>query len=395
MQKDFGGVQRSVDGLTSGIKNFAAGILAGGGMVLAAKQVANLNDNFVRYNTALKAVSGSQQEVAKNNMFITQTAARAGVSLDSVRSSFTSLAAATKGTAIEGENTRRIFEAITASAKALGIGGEQLNRAFVAISQMASKGVISMEELRGQLGEALPGALQTMAAALGMTVPKLIEFVESGKALVSDVFPKWADYMLKVNASTATGATNFGTFAQAITGVKNELQLFFETMTAGDLKSVSTGGDWKAIVAGWLDLTNMLKNYLAAKREEIEYSKSAFGLRDKEILKLRELQAEHDKLVRSYLTTRSEMKAADDALAAQTAKVHLLQQAIAEAAVSLDEFGGAQDRATESLKRAAEQASALSGFQQSLGVGEGAGATVAEQVFGIKSEFLEKYDKSK
>jgi len=42
---------------------------------------------------------------------------------------------------------------------------------------MASKGVVSMEELRGQLGEALPGALQAAASGMGVTTVDLIKLV--------------------------------------------------------------------------------------------------------------------------------------------------------------------------------------------------------------------------
>lgn len=54
------------------------------------------------------------------------------------------------------------------------------HRAAVAIQQMAGKGVISMEELRQQLGEAMPNAMNMMAASMGLTVAELSNLVSKG-----------------------------------------------------------------------------------------------------------------------------------------------------------------------------------------------------------------------
>ncbi len=61
-------------------------------------------------------------------------------------------------------------------------GGDttKFHRASVAIQQMAGKGVISMEELRQQLGEAIPSAIQVMARGLNMTVGDLARLVATG-----------------------------------------------------------------------------------------------------------------------------------------------------------------------------------------------------------------------
>jgi tape measure domain-containing protein len=73
---------------------------------------------------------------------------------------------------------------VTALANAIasfGGGNEDLHRATVAIQQMASKGVISMEELRQQLGEAVPNAMQQMADGMGLSMSSLNKLVSEGK----------------------------------------------------------------------------------------------------------------------------------------------------------------------------------------------------------------------
>ncbi|EOW7235714.1 tape measure protein, partial [Cronobacter sakazakii] len=58
-------------------------------------------------------------------------------------------------------------------------GGDSvlLKRAAVAVQQMSGKGVVSMEELRQQLGEAVPNAMQAMADAAGITMGELTKAV--------------------------------------------------------------------------------------------------------------------------------------------------------------------------------------------------------------------------
>lgn len=62
-------------------------------------------------------------------------------------------------------------------------GGDSniLHRASIAIQQMAGKGVISMEELRQQLGEAIPNAIRLMAQAMGMSIGDLIAEISKGR----------------------------------------------------------------------------------------------------------------------------------------------------------------------------------------------------------------------
>src|SRR3546814_13380797 len=61
-----------------------------------------------------------------------------------------------------------------------------MNRAAVAIQQMAGKGVISMEELRQQLGEAVPTAINLMARSMGMTYGQLVEKIPRGSVQSHD-----------------------------------------------------------------------------------------------------------------------------------------------------------------------------------------------------------------
>jgi lambda family phage tail tape measure protein len=66
------------------------------------------------------------------------------------------------------------------SVAAFGGSEDSLNRATLAISQMSGKGVIQMEELRQQLGEAIPRATELMARSMGITYGELVQKISTG-----------------------------------------------------------------------------------------------------------------------------------------------------------------------------------------------------------------------
>ena len=99
----------------------------------------------------------------------------------------------------------------------MGLSVENQQRAFLALNQMMSKGTIQAEELRGQLGEALPGAFGIMAKAVGVTEQELAKMMKAGQLLASDVLPKFARQLEKTyGIETLTRVEN-------LTGSQNRL----------------------------------------------------------------------------------------------------------------------------------------------------------------------------
>jgi tape measure domain-containing protein len=69
---------------------------------------------------------------------------------------------------------------------------------MTAFTQMASKGRVQAEELRGQLGDRLPGAEQMFADALGVNTQQLDKLMKNGKLLSKDVLPRVSAQMKKM-----------------------------------------------------------------------------------------------------------------------------------------------------------------------------------------------------
>ena len=73
-----------------------------------------------------------------------------------------------------------------AANKALGGSNEQLNGILLATQQVFSKGKVTAEELRGQIGERLPGAVSLFATSMGITTAELDKRLEEGTVSVEE-----------------------------------------------------------------------------------------------------------------------------------------------------------------------------------------------------------------
>lgn len=116
-----------------------------------------------------------------------QIADRFNLPLGESTQRFTQLAAAVAGSGGTIEQAKETFNNITAAIIATGGSTEQVNAALTAMSQVFSKGKATAEELRGQLGERLPGAFATFAASMGISTQELDKLLDSGKVTISDV----------------------------------------------------------------------------------------------------------------------------------------------------------------------------------------------------------------
>lgn len=76
--------------------------------------------------------------------------------------------------------TNGSLQTLVDSVARFGGTSEHLHRASIAIQQMTGKGVISMEELRQQLGEAVPTAMKAMATGVGMSMGQLVDKISKG-----------------------------------------------------------------------------------------------------------------------------------------------------------------------------------------------------------------------
>lgn len=102
----------------------------------------------------------------------------------------------------------KIFEGVSAGVAAMGLTADQSKGAMLALGQMASKGTVSAEELRGQLGERIPGAFGLAAKAMGVTESALNGMLQKGEIAAKDFLPKLAAQMQKTFGADALKNAN-------------------------------------------------------------------------------------------------------------------------------------------------------------------------------------------
>jgi tape measure domain-containing protein len=171
------------------------------------------------------AFSGDVSKAGEELAFVRALVEELGLELESTARSYAKLAAASRGTALEGEATRDIFRAVASAATVMRLSTEQTEGALLAIQQMISKGNVQAEELRGQLGERLPGAFQIAARAIGVTTQELDGMLKKGEVIAADFLPKFAaELQRSVGGSLETASDSLGAQLNRITNRLTEFQ---------------------------------------------------------------------------------------------------------------------------------------------------------------------------
>lgn len=96
------------------------------------------------------------------------------------------------------QGTQDFYKNAAVFGRIRGLDAEQLKGIMTAFTQMASKGRVQAEELRGQLGDRLPGAEQMFADALGVNTQQLDKLMQNDKLLSKDVLPRVSAQMKKM-----------------------------------------------------------------------------------------------------------------------------------------------------------------------------------------------------
>lgn len=242
--------------LTNGIKAIgpAAAVLTGVTLGFGAvKQgIEEVIAATLRYQATMKQLefaTGSVEQAKLEYEFLLDVVKRLGLDLNASSEGFAKLAAATKGTSLEGEGTRKVFEGVAAAAATMNLTGAETNGMFVALAQMMGKGKVTAEEWRGQFAERMPAAAAVMQKALGMTSVEFSNFIESG-ADASAFLEKLGPAFL--NAFGPTAQQNAAGLRGQINGLKNEFELL--------LVKIGAGGVGDAAIAIMQDLRGAIES---------------------------------------------------------------------------------------------------------------------------------------
>lgn len=179
----------SLDNLSSAAVKTAGAFISMQAVINSYRQIMEVGLQRASSERSIDFVFGDQSTQVKK--FIQDLTQITGMDTTETQAQFASFGASAKNT-MGLEGSEELFKNLTGYSRLMGRSDEQIQRALTAVSQMASKGQVMAEELKGQLSEALPGATQAFAKALGLTEKQLFDKMKNGDVKASDALPKFA-----------------------------------------------------------------------------------------------------------------------------------------------------------------------------------------------------------
>jgi len=187
----------SKTGLGSAVRGFknllgAFGVIGGVQLIASfGKEVFSLTKELNSLDFSMQAIIKDQQELSQTQLFLTDITNRYGADIVSTTKRYIKFRAASKEANLTASETQKIFGTVTKAAGVLGLKTDELTGIYLALEQMISKGKVTTEELRRQLGERLPGAFDIMAKAVGVNTSELDKMLRAGEVLSAEALPKF------------------------------------------------------------------------------------------------------------------------------------------------------------------------------------------------------------
>jgi len=226
--------------LAGGIRDLMGAFGIATGIYLAVdigKNIINTTRELQSLDLALKNVTETQSNFAEQQAFIGATAEKYGLEINSLTKQFTQFYVSAKDKLANTE-IQQIFADTASAVSALGLPLENQEKAFYAMNQMMSKGTVQAEELRGQLGDAIPGAFATMVKAYNELHPKqqvteaqFAGLMKKGQILANEILPEFAKQLK--NATGGEAGAQISTLNKEINKLSNEWVLFVRSLNSG------------------------------------------------------------------------------------------------------------------------------------------------------------------
>ena len=239
-KKGIADVQRSLKSLQSSFLSLAGAL----GLGLSLNRLgSSLMDTATKMSTAknvLENVSKEIGEYGENLQWLRKISNEYGQDLATLINSFAQFRAAAASSNLTLEQMRDVYESLTRAAGAFHMDSKRTNDMMMAVTQMLSKGKVAAEELRRQLGNALPGAFNLMAEAAynaGIitenSTAELEKAMKDGRVMAEQVLPAFAKVLNDV-----TENANFESLQSSINRLKNT---WVEIVEAGRFENLYKG----------------------------------------------------------------------------------------------------------------------------------------------------------
>lgn len=203
-----------------------------------------------RARVVLRNISTDAREYSRSLKYLAELTDKYGTDLIGTTEAFAKFKASAAAVGVSITEQERIFSNVGKAIASFGISGSEASLTLLGITQMMSKGKVSSEELRRQLGERMPVAMQAMAKAAGVSMSKLDKLLKEGKLYSAEIMGKFSDELAKLSGDTSTDnlESSLGRLKNSFTSLADSLHVY---------------DNFKALVEKVKDLLDYLRTHLS------------------------------------------------------------------------------------------------------------------------------------
>ena len=147
--------------------------------------------------SSILGIFGTEEGI-NNLKFVHQIALDAGQSLTTLEQAYRRYAPSAILAGAHQKDVNQSFKDFAEVGTILRLPEDRINSLFLALDQMYAKGVVQSEEVKKQLGNVLPGAVETFAAAMNMTPAVFMDAMKKNEIIAKDAVPKFAAHYRKI-----------------------------------------------------------------------------------------------------------------------------------------------------------------------------------------------------
>lgn len=182
--------------------------------------------------TGLLTVNNGDAEAAASDYeFLRKEIDRLGLVFDDVAPKFANMAIAGKSVGLTGKQIRDTFTDVASSVAAGNLSVEDSEGVFRAIVQIMGKARVQAEELRGQLGDRLPGAVAEFAKANNIALSELDDLLKKGQVGIPQLMKFIESYANRFDGQMGSITERLDAY---INRARNSYNDWLRTLIAGE-----------------------------------------------------------------------------------------------------------------------------------------------------------------
>ena len=283
------------------IGTMVAGAFAIGSVIQFGKEVYAVTNEVNSLNIRMSQLQGTADATDRAMGMLVELSKRLGVNMNELTGNYVQFVSAAKASGIEVSKAEKIFVNMTTALRGTGASADATKRAMTALTQMMGKGTIMSEELKGQLGEAMPQAIGWMAESLGVGTKQLLKMMEQGQ-LTSESLLGFSEVAVKSVGGSVDAMSK--TMEANVARLSNSWQAYMASLgqrfygAGGGAEVLSNMLDW------WMRINASQDQYIKMERQRLLGDSKQQEQVSKEIEQLREKKLAEDEIIKSLEESR-------------------------------------------------------------------------------------------